>query len=62
VPDSSPEKGLGLGLSFVASIVRAHDGEVRVESELGKGTRFTVTLPAGVSASQPAPLLTVPEA
>jgi signal transduction histidine kinase len=42
---ASPEKGLGLGLSFVAWIVRAHGGTVDVESESGKGTRFTVRLP-----------------
>jgi heavy metal sensor kinase len=40
-----PEQGLGLGLSFVAWIVKAHNGKVKVDSELGKGTRFTITLP-----------------
>jgi heavy metal sensor kinase len=46
VPSSDPEKGLGLGLSFVAWIVRAHGGTVNVESELQKGTKFTVRFPA----------------
>ena len=41
----SPEKGLGLGLSFVAWIVRAHGGTIDVQSEPGKGTSFCVRLP-----------------
>ncbi len=42
---SSPENGLGLGLSFVAWIAKAHGGTIDVWSELGKGTRFTIRLP-----------------
>jgi heavy metal sensor kinase len=42
---ASPEKGLGLGLSFVNWIVRAHGGTIEVKSELGKGTTFIVRLP-----------------
>ncbi len=42
---SSPEKGLGLGLSFVNWIVRAHSGTIDVKSEPGNGTTFTVRLP-----------------
>lgn len=49
--------GRGLGLSAMHGIVRTHQGGVRVESELGKGTRFTVLLPLSPatqpSASQP---------
>jgi heavy metal sensor kinase len=51
VPSADPEKGLGLGLSFVAWIVKAHGGTVEVESELQKGTRFIVTLPTGEPAA-----------
>ncbi len=47
VPDPNPEKGLGLGLSFVAAIVKAHGGEIRVKSETGKGSRFEVIIPRG---------------
>lgn len=43
---STKEAGSGLGLSVVAGIVAQHKGTIAVESQAGKGTNFTVTLPA----------------
>ena len=42
---SSKQKGLGIGLFQCKSIVEAHHGSIEVESEVGKGTIFTVKLP-----------------
>jgi two-component system OmpR family sensor kinase len=38
--------GVGLGLSIVAAVVRAHGGNVSVDSEPGRGTTFEVELPS----------------
>lgn len=56
-----PDQGLGLGLSFVAWIVKAHKGAIDVTSTPGKGTCFTIQFPAGSVGSEtldPAPAVT----
>ncbi len=43
--------GTGLGLAIVEWIIHAHDGNISVESQVGKGTTFTVTLPVATQVS-----------
>jgi signal transduction histidine kinase len=46
--------GTGLGLSIVRHVVENHGGRIAVESELGRGTRFEVRLPAAAADRLPA--------
>jgi two-component system, cell cycle sensor histidine kinase and response regulator CckA len=51
-----PEKGTGLGLSTSFGIVRSHGGFIRISSTVGKGTTFSVYLPAlGTTGGGPDP-------
>ncbi|HEX5281866.1 MAG TPA: response regulator [Micropepsaceae bacterium] len=40
-------EGSGIGLALVHDLVKLHGGAIRVDSETGKGSRFTITLPSG---------------
>lgn len=45
--DRHDVKGFGLGLSYVKAMMDAHNGQVRVQSEIGKGSTFFLTFPRG---------------
>ena len=38
-------KGTGLGLAIVHKIIKEHQGELNVESQIGRGTQFIISLP-----------------
>ena len=49
---TTKKAGTGLGLATVYSVIRKHDGQIKVVSEPGKGTTFEIYLPA---SQKPAP-------
>ncbi len=50
---TKPEgRGVGLGLAVVYGIIEAHGGDVAVQSKVGEGTKFVVTLPLSVPKEQ----------
>ena len=53
--------GCGLGLSIVNFIVAAHHGEVRVDSEPGKGSTFSIDVPVNTAVNAPHSNLQPPE-
>jgi len=46
---TTKEKGTGLGLAISYGIIERHQGKIDIETELGKGTTFVITLPVTVS-------------
>jgi len=49
-PDASGKGGTGLGLSMCRDIIESHRGRIRVDSAVGRGTAFTLKLPAAETA------------
>ena len=49
---STTPSGTGLGLPTARRIIRRHDGDIRLDSEPGKGTRFVITLPLAQPRAQ----------
>jgi two-component system, NtrC family, sensor kinase len=55
-PDASGKGGTGVGLATCREIIEAHQGRIRVESTVGRGTAFTLKLPIAKAEPSPATL------
>jgi predicted ATPase/signal transduction histidine kinase len=49
---TKPTRGIGLGLGVVRKLVSLYEGQIAVDSSVGRGTRFTLTLPAWPAAAR----------
>jgi signal transduction histidine kinase len=52
-PENQRIPGTGLGLTLVDHIVKAHEGSIRVDSALGRGSMFSILLPIGAAEAPP---------
>ena len=52
---TSKPRGAGLGLTLVHKVVMNHQGEIKIQSELGKGTTVTIRLPVHAARSSEEP-------
>lgn len=55
-PDSMGQGGTGLGLSLAKDVIEAHQGRIRVETAIGKGTTFLLRFPAAEAPKSSGPL------
>jgi signal transduction histidine kinase/DNA-binding NarL/FixJ family response regulator len=55
--DAATEEGLGLGLYLCRQLVELHGGKIWLESDLGKGSKFTFTMPQDREANRPSVLI-----
>jgi len=61
-PDESGKGGTGLGLSMCRDIIESHNGQIRVNSTVGKGTAFTLRLPTAAKTAKKRPPIAAPAA